>query len=156
MKYHKDFDNISFLQDWANRASGWFNIRQLSRDPDDWIIFEEKFEFLADQGFIEKHLTQRGTYRRKETQTTEIDFINATDDSVDIWLPFELSDYIELFPGNICMIAGMKSAGKSCLMFNLIEQNMYNWDVDYYTSEMGGSELKKRLNLLESFSFVQY
>jgi len=41
-----------------------------------------------------------------------MDFINVEANPVNIWLPFDLSDYVELYPGNMVLLAGGKSCGK--------------------------------------------
>jgi len=62
-------------------------------------------------------------------------------------LPFELSDMVEIYPGNMIIIAGGKSCGKTAVMLNMIYENMRNWDVDYLNSEMGTQEMRRRLDL---------
>jgi hypothetical protein len=48
-------------------------------------------------------------------------------------------------PGNIILIAGSPNSGKTAFMLNIIKENMNKFDTWYFNSEMGGSELQKRL-----------
>ncbi len=49
-------------------------------------------------------------------------------------------------PGNIIVIAVEPDAGKTAFLLNLVRFNMNNFEIHYFSSEMGGSELKKRLS----------
>jgi len=61
--------------------------------------------------------------------------------------PFGLEKMVELMPGNIAVIAGDPNAGKTAFLLNVVQRNMASFKVYYFSSEMGASEMKKRLQL---------
>ena len=63
--------------------------------------------------------------------------------------PFKLEEYTTLYPKNICVLAGAPNAGKTAFLLNVIYLNMDEFDIDYYTSEMGPEEMKLRLSKFE-------
>ena len=67
---------------------------------------------------------------------------------VDMWLPFGMSDMVEIYDGNIIIFAGAKSSGKTCVALNLLRENEGKFDeINYFNSEMGATELRKRLDM---------
>jgi hypothetical protein len=48
-------------------------------------------------------------------------------------------------PGNIVLIAGQPNCGKTAFLLNVIAENMHRFEIHYFNSEMGESELRKRL-----------
>lgn len=133
--------------DFLNDSPGWFNVSDITPNYDYRKIYLRKLEKLVVTGHAQRHPTKRGVYRKTESELEIMDFKNVEANPVDIWLPFELSDYVEIFDGNMILVAGMKSCGKTAIMLNMVYENMRNWDVHYFNSEMGASELRKRLDL---------
>jgi len=56
---------------------------------------------------------------------------------------------VEIMNGNLIVIAGVPNTGKTALVLNILRYNMKKWGVHYFNSEMGASELKKRLELFD-------
>jgi len=146
MTKSKLLDNIAHVLDWVNSAPGWFSVSDYTVDTEERFIMTEKFEKLVYMGYLERHGGRRGCYKRPERELIEMDFINADESPVDIWLPFDISDMVEIYDGNIIMFAGAKDSGKTCLCLNVIKENRHRMDIHYFNSEMGAGELKKRLN----------
>ena len=48
-------------------------------------------------------------------------------------------------PGNIIVVAGEQNAGKTAFLLNFVRLNMTRHEMFYYSSEMGASEMRKRL-----------
>jgi len=157
---HDNMDMVSLdivkAHEFAMQAPGWFHVREMTNDIDRQQIYIRKFEKLVLMNFIERHASKRGMYRRKETELEIMDFKNVDAEPVDLWLPFELSDYVEIYPGNMIMIAGMKSSGKTAIMLNMVYENQRGWDVHYFNSEMGAKEMRKRLDLFPYTSIDQW
>jgi len=152
---------IMIAQQYLDLSPGWFDVKDMFVDRSYHIIYIEKFEKLVELGHAERHPTMRGKYRKRETDLIEMDFKNVEATPVDIWLPFDLSDEVEIYPGNMIMIAGVKSAGKTGVMLNMVEQNQDMWNVEYFNSEMGSQELRRRLDLfpyktIEQWNFKAY
>ena len=156
MNKKKLLDNIAYVIDWVNEAPGWFSISDFTHDTAERLIMTEKFEKLLKMGYIERHGNRRGCYRKKESELIEMDYINADDSPVDIWLPFDISDMVEIYDGNLIMIAGAKDSGKTALMLNVIKENRYRMDIHYFNSEMGAGELKKRLSNFHDIALDQW
>jgi len=149
-------ENIAYVQEWVNKAPGWFSVNDIAHDIDERILMTQRFEMLVQMGFIERHGNRRGCYRKKESDLVEMDFINANEDPVNIWLPFEISDLVEIFDGNIIIVAGAKDSGKTALMLNIIKENRDRFDIHYFNSEMGAGELKKRLSNFPDIALNQW
>jgi hypothetical protein len=152
----KLLDNVAYLLEWVDEAPGWFSVTDVTNDADERLVFTRKFETLVKTGFLERHGKKRGCYRKKESDLVEMDFINANEDPVDIWLPFDISDLVEIYDGNLILIAGAKDSGKTCLNLNVIKENRNRMKVHYFNSEMGAGELKKRLSSFPDIGLDQW
>jgi hypothetical protein len=62
--------------------------------------------------------------------------------------PMGIEKYVDLYPGNMAVVAGSPEAGKSALLLNFIKMNMERFPIYYFCSEnMGQAELRVRLGL---------
>jgi hypothetical protein len=61
-----------------------------------------------------------------------------------------IHELCKIYAGNVIIVAGTKSAGKTAFLLNVIKENMDQHEIVYMTSEMGDSELKIRLQLFGS------
>jgi len=147
---------IMIAHQYLDLAPGWFDVKDMFSDRSYRDVYISKFETLVQTGHAERHPTIRGRYRKRETELNEMDFKNVEANPVDIWLPYDLSDLVEIFPGNMIMVAGVKSSGKTGVCLNTIKENQNNWDVDYFNSEMGEQELRKRLDLFPYMTIDQW
>lgn len=138
--------NLGFLLEWVDLAPGYFSVNDVADNIDARIIYTDKFEKLVRTGFLERHKDRRGWYRKKECDLEEMDFKSATAEPVSLWLPFELSDEVEIYKGNIIIISGVPNAGKTAVVLNIIKENRHEWNVHYFNSEMSADELRKRLD----------
>lgn len=159
-KYMLESD--SHLIMWIDMAPGEFSVRDLSNDVEYQILYTQKLEKLVDIGYLERVGKKRGWYRKREMDCDELDLINADESPVDLWLPLRLSDYVQIHPGNIIIIAGAPNSGKTAFMLNVVKENMRkDWDVHYFTSEMEAGELRLRLKkfpdlTLDMWNFKPY
>lgn len=155
-------DNSANMLEWIDMAPGEFNVRDITNDFGYKFIFTQKLELLVKTGFLERVGDKRGQYRKRQIDLEELDFVNADDSPVDIWLPLRLSDMANTMPGNIIIIAGAKDSGKSAFCLNIIKENMRkDWDIHYFSSEMGAGEIKLRLGKdpylsLDQWNFKAY
>ena len=85
---------------WINMAPGEFSVRDAAPDFEHGILMTRKFEKLVEIGYLERVGKRRGWYRKRQTSCEKLDFINADESPVDIWLPLRLSDYIQIHKGN--------------------------------------------------------
>ena len=102
---------------------------------------------LVLSGVIERTGTRNGQFRLVETDSPVLDWQNADiANTVPVLWPFNLHEYVALFPRNIAIVAGTFNAGKTAFLLNFIKLNMYDFPIHYWTSEMGPEEMKKRLS----------
>jgi hypothetical protein len=107
---------------------------------------------LANAGVIERHGNRRGCYRLVDTSEDVIDLKAASIEEFPITMPLSLSDLAILDPGTITIFAGAKDAGKSALAIETAKLNLGRFPIVYMTSEMYGTELRKRLELHKDLS----
>jgi len=98
---------------------------------------------LCKDGTLEK--TGRGTFKKIELDCSDIDIWNADTSTLDIKYPFGIEEYVDTYPKNIIVIAGEPNSGKTAFLLNFAKKNMDKHEVIYFSSEMGGIELKSRL-----------
>lgn len=107
---------------------------------------------LCKKGEIERHPTKNGCYRKIEGDCERMDFLSATSETLDVWLPFKLHELVEIMPGNTILVAGEPNSGKTALLMNIIRYNQDRFEIHYFNSEMGPSELKKRLEKFDDMA----
>jgi hypothetical protein len=149
-------ESNTHLLRWIRSAPGAFNVWDLAPTFEEREILVEDCELLVIQGVLKHHGKRRGWYIKVDDDLEEMDFINVDPEPVDIWLPFGASDLVEIYPGNLIIVAGAKSSGKTALMLNMIRENRHRFECHYFNSEMGPEELRKRLDLVDYISIDQW
>ncbi len=140
------------IREFIGITSGNISITEYIKTQQN-ITFEDSqkvrviFSRMVKEGLLKREENQVGVYRIVDDQCEPVDWHDADTSSVDIWLPFELNQTAELQPGNIAVIAGTKDSGKTAVLLNLARENMTNYQVHYFSSEMGSAEFKKRVAL---------
>ena len=81
---------------WCELSPGAFHVGQLSKDVDRQQLYIDRLESLVKKGYLKHHGDKRGWYIPRQNELVEMDYMNANDAPVDIWLPFSLSNYVEL------------------------------------------------------------
>ena len=104
-----------------------------------------EWQRMAKSGEIRRYGDKRGSYYTPDAECEAKDWKNASTDTVDLWLPFDLDTMIEIPPGSIILFAGAQDAGKSALMMNIARYNMHKWGVQYFSSELNESSFKNRM-----------
>ena len=139
------------IKEWVIRTKGDFfgteTDKELSiRTKEDKANRTKILSRLCENGIIERVGRRRGCYRLVDSECDEINYKNADTEPIVFKWPLEnLATMIEVFPGNIVVVAGVQNAGKSAFMLDLTRKNMDNQKIWYFSSEMGGMELRKRL-----------
>ncbi len=100
--------------------------------------------------------TRRGSFRVIDSLCEAMDFTSVKNETVDLWLPFNIHDYVVFYPGNLIVLAGEPNSGKTGFLINVIKENMHRFEVHYFNSEMGGSEFNKRLRNLETLHITDW
>ena len=113
---------------------------------------------LVASGVLEKHGERNGCYRKvNQVEDNIIDLTTADNKSLVIKFPLGIHDLVKIMPKNIIVIAGESNAGKTAFLLNTAAKNMIDHEVVYFSSEMGGAELKERLlNFNEKVPFTMW
>lgn len=106
----------------------------------------QSFIRYCKQGVIEKVGTKDGIYRKVEKELAFINFDSEEGDGAEylIKMPFRLGDIVDIFAGNIILIAGEYNAGKTTFLLNVLRMNKNKLPIRYISSEMDKKEFKKR------------
>lgn len=143
----------SLLRTWIDIAPGSFCVADLTKDVDVQTLIMDQLEELVDEGVLDHHGQRRGWYIPKHIELIEMDYQAADDNPVDIWLPFNLTDYVEIYENSVIIISGAPNAGKTAILLNVIRYNrLKGWDIHYFNSEMSAGELKKRLKKFDDIT----
>lgn len=101
-----------------------------------------------DEKLLEKQEGQRGIFKIKDSKIEDAIMDLTTEaeiQEVDIRLPLNLKSKCVISPGNIIVISGSKSSGKTALCMNIAWLNQDRFDVNYMNSEAHETEFKKRM-----------
>jgi hypothetical protein len=101
----------------------------------------------GQEPLIERHGEKRGCYRKIENNVEVVNFLTAPTDEFNVKWPLQIEDLSIIYPGNIIIVAGSKSSGKTGFLLNVAKLNMNQHEVVYLNSEMGDTEFRKRLEL---------
>lgn len=142
------------IKEWIQASPGEFSVRDLdyemgftsSEDKQKRTRILEKF--VAEK-VLSREGKKRGVYRPYKAELEPIDYINADDKFLDLWLPLGIQQMVGVMGGNVLIFAGEPNAGKTALMLNIIKSNMRKFNVHYFNSEMGAGEMKGRLSKFE-------
>lgn len=97
---------------------------------------------------IEKYGDRRGEYRILDNskEKSKMDLLSESEvQEFKVKLPLDLSTRCVISPGNIIVVSGSKSSGKTAMMMNIAWLNQNNFEVVYLNSEMHETEFKKRM-----------
>ncbi|MBP7766581.1 MAG: bifunctional DNA primase/polymerase [Syntrophaceae bacterium] len=100
---------------------------------------------LCDEGIIEKYGNKNGQFRRLDDELEPIDFLNASNDALALQWLFGIQNLVKIHPGNVLGCAGEPNSGKTALALNFARLQQDRFDVHYFSSEMGKTELRERL-----------
>lgn len=106
----------------------------------------QTFVRLENENVVVRCGSKSGCYRTIEKDAPIIDFINVNLSAPFpiIW-PFGIHEIVDIYPGNVIVVAGAANAGKTAFMLNVVRQNMLNHRIEYFSSEMGPEEIHLRL-----------
>lgn len=147
-----DRNLVSMLvRDWVQLQEGWFSVKDIYRDLNvesrtAKAVVRQTLHRMKEIGQVEAHAQHSGVYRWVNKRAEVVNWTDADPtNEVPIRLPFDIHDYVVLFPRSIVVVAGFPNCGKTAFLLNLIKLNMDSFQILYFTSEMGPEELKVRL-----------
>jgi hypothetical protein len=101
---------------------------------------------LCGQEVIERVNGKNGQFRLMDkSEDEQTVFMDREPDEFKLWLPLQLNTLVKIYPKNIIIIAGSKSAGKTAFLLNIAMANQVDHEVVYFNSEMGDEEWTNRL-----------
>lgn len=101
---------------------------------------------MCDEGIIERTGNKNGMFRKIDDRAEDIDFLSGDDTPLSIAWPFEIERLVHTYQKQIILVAGSSNSGKTAFTLNFVKQNMAKHRIHYFSSEMGKTELKSRLN----------
>lgn len=145
---HQDTSLAKLIREFVNQTQGTFSTDQV--DSELGITGKDKQNRrvilcrLIEEGLLER--VKPRLYRVKEKPLPDMSWQDAdTSAGLDLKLPFDIHNLVEIYPKNILVIAGASNAGKTAYLLSFIRDNMRDWDIHYFTSELSEQELKKRI-----------
>jgi len=153
------------VEDWVKHSgSRWCETPELDRDlgivsTTDKNNRREILLRLEGRGIVEKHAKLQKQFRFVNKQLTPINFKTATSAGVlPLKWPLKIEEYVNLFPGNLVVVAGATNAGKTALLLNVVYLNQFTFPMPiyYFCSEMGDVELKERLEQFPGMSIEEW
>jgi hypothetical protein len=156
------------IREWILTTNGYFLTTDVHRELQLTTRDHMKAAVMAlsrlcepPNPILEKHGDKRGCYRRIENNAELVNFLTAPTDEFSLTWPMDIHDQCIIYPGNIIMVAGSKSAGKTGFLLNVVKLNQNKHEIVYLNSEMGDTEFRKRLELfqdvpLSSWNFKAY
>jgi hypothetical protein len=149
------------VRDWVLGTHGDFSLQDMYKDlgigeKADKALGRQTIQRLVESGKLARHGTKDGRYRKVEPHADTIDILGAPTTPIGVKLPFDLHEVVNIYPGNIIVVAGEPNVGKTSFMIETLKLNMMEQEVDYYSSEMGGSEFKVRLMAHEDLSLKDW
>ena len=157
------FEGLSdMVRAWIEDTSGWWATEEIDRDlgltsPNAKQSRKKVLQRLKASGVIEQHAKQNKQWRYVNTRVTSLEFKAAGRDGIlPVRWPMGLENFVNLFPGNLAVVAGSPNAGKTALLLNFIRLNMQKFPVYYFCSEMGDVELRNRLEMFEGIGINEW
>jgi hypothetical protein len=139
------------VRDWVLSTSGVFlstdiyQCLQLST-RDDKKNVSIILKRMCDDNELEKYGNKNGQFRRLDNEISPLDWKTADTAPLNLQWPFGIHNLVNLYPGNVAIIAGYPNAGKTALIHNFIKLNQCQYDIHLFSSEGGREELKTRLS----------
>ncbi len=139
------------IQSWIDITSSYFSITDCFKALHLITKLEQNagrvaIHRLLNQGVIERNGKKDGIYRRIEAQAEEIDIFSTEDTPLNVLWPLGIEGMVKTMPKSIIVIAGESDAGKTAFCLNFSMMNLDNFKINYFSSEMGPSELKERIS----------
>jgi len=144
------------LFNFISTAPGAFCVTNITKDRQEQLDYTQACEFLVMNGELNRFGNKRGWYIPADNALKEMDFVNADDEPLNVWLPFGLNEKVELYQNSVVIVAGAPNAGKTAVLLNIVKENMGKLNVNYFNSEMSAGELKVRLNKFDYLALDQW
>ena len=95
---------------------------------------------------IEATGDRAGCYRRVEREFEAVDLATLDEEpSMDIALPLGVHRFVEIFPKDLIVFAGVPNAGKTAFMLEAVRLNMVHHNCFYFSTEMEARTARMRI-----------
>ena len=139
------------VKEWVLTTDGeWFYCRdtydalQLQLGPPRQAAYQTLLR-LREKGEIEKDFKITGRYRRVVVDAPIMDWESASGDEYKIHWPLGVGEKVEVYPGELVLLAGEKNSAKTGFLMNLAYLNQGDYNVNYSHSELNKNQLYKRI-----------
>lgn len=144
------------VKNWVNLQNGVFTVFECCRDlcatePNERTNVRVALHRLCKQDIIQAVGDKSGVYRPINRNLERMNYIDVAINPFDANWPLFVEDFCVVQPGNVVIIAGTKSAGKTAYALNFADMNADKWAgrIHYFNSEMKEFELNMRLRKFE-------
>jgi len=154
----RDIGHTDMIRAWIDEGPGTFTIDQIARDlgmndPENRHKLRTYLSRLVQEGVI--HRKGKGVFVVPDNTLVRLDMTKRGDDAPLI-LPLGLDQFFRPMEKNIIIVAGASDAGKTALLLNIARDNIGNMPIRYFTSEMGPTELRSRIDYFEDTSLAEW
>lgn len=148
----KDRNITQEVGEYIQTTTGTFSITDLCRvlqlsTLDDRKTISVILHRLVKDDTLERVGKYSGMFRLIERTCDELKINPNQPPPLKITWAFGLEKLVNIYPGNIIVIAGSQNAGKTAFILDFVKRNMENFPINYYSSEMGEEEFNLRLAL---------
>lgn len=112
---------------------------------------------LREDGTIEVHPKENKKLRYINKSIRTIDFKNfQKSQPIELLLPFKTEQFINIYPGNLVVVAGAPDAGKTAFLLNIVHLNQFKHEIYYQSSEMEENEFVSRLEKFDDIAIDEW
>ena len=106
---------------------------------------------------IKRFGSKRGSWTTMLEKAEIMNFVNVNlADTLEIRLPLNIHKKTVFFPKALIVLAGITGYGKTSYALNAIKENMNNWNIWYFNSEMSEQALHKKLSYFSDLRIDQW
>ncbi len=150
------------IRGWVEQTTGWWQTDELDRDLGVSSVKDKNnrrfvLHDLKSKGIIEAHPKLNKQWRYINTRVTSLDFkVAQKTGALPVRWPLGIEKFVNIFPGNLAVVAGSPNAGKTALLLNFIYLNDSEFPIYYFCSEMGEVELRDRLEQFPGMDVAEW
>lgn len=141
------------IEEWVKSTTGVFTLKDIHNELDIGsdrgkanlrvIMFR-----LKELGIVSSISKRDGLYQLVDGEAPDENWQRADKRIVLLRFPFELEKYIRILPKSLIVIAGAPSAGKTALLYNIVDLNMNDFEIHLFNSEMGLMQIQERFDAI--------
>ena len=149
----KDRNLSAEVREWVLSSNGIFLSNDVQRNLDlsnrqDKKLLSEILRNLCKEKIIEKAGNKNGCWRKIDRSYTEQCWWEGDGTPLPLRIPLEVGKLARIYAGNVLLLEGQKSQGKSAFALEFVRLNshLFGSKALYQNVEMADSELTERFN----------